>query len=210
MISGRAKSRPHTHGAKLWRGVARPVGLVIGVVSIAMLLTAGVGLLMDSPDGAMTMFMSAGIVGVLAIVLLLLGTRVKGASVGRREALLIVAVAWALTSLVGGIPFVIGADFSVADAIFEGTSGFTTTGATIMTTIEGQLNPALHFWRVLMHWLGGMGIVVLFVAVFPALGVGGRHLFFVEAAGPKSKGLSPRIRERSSVLWRVYLTITLL
>jgi trk system potassium uptake protein TrkH len=60
-----------------------------------------------------------------------------------------------------------------------------------------------------MHWLGGVGIVVLFVAVFPALGVGGRHLFYTEAAGPKSKGLSPRIKERSSILWRVYLVITL-
>jgi trk system potassium uptake protein TrkH len=209
MSTRRARSTSHNHGARLWRGVARPVGLVIGVVSIAMLLTAGVGLLMDSPEGALTMVMSAGIVGALAVLLLSVGTRVKGAMLGRREALLIVAVSWALTSLMGGIPFIIGAEFSVADAIFEGTSGFTTTGATIMTHIEGQLDPALHFWRVLMHWLGGMGIVVLFVAVFPALGVGGRHLFFVEAAGPKSKGLSPRIRERSSVLWRVYLTITL-
>jgi trk system potassium uptake protein TrkH len=185
------------------------VGLVIGVVSITMLLTAGVGLAMDAPEGARTMVMSAGIVGVLAILLLSLGRKLEGASLGRREALLIVAVSWALTGILGGIPFVIGADFSIADAIFEGTSGFTTTGATIMTSIEGELDPALHFWRVLMHWLGGMGIIVLFVAVFPALGVGGRHLFFVEAAGPKSKGLSPRIRERSSVLWKVYLCITL-
>ena len=96
---------------------------------------------------------------------------------GRREALLIVAISWAVTGVVGGIPFLIGANFSWADALFEGTSGFTTTGATILSSIEGELNPALHFWRVFMHWLGGMGIVVLFVAVFPALGVGGRHLF---------------------------------
>lgn len=205
----RKKNPKNIHGILLWRSVARPVGLVIGVVSLAMLLTAGVGVLMDSPEGTRTLIKSAAIVGFLAILLLSIGTKVEGSSLGRREALLIVAVSWVLTSILGGIPFMIGADFSMADAIFEGTSGFTTTGATIMTSIEGQLDPALHFWRVFMHWLGGMGIVVLFVAVFPALGVGGRHLFFVEAAGPKSKGLSPRIRERSSILWKVYLTITL-
>jgi len=210
MTTRRKSKSAHAHGSKLWRRVARPVGLVIGVVSITMLLTAGVGIAMDSPDGALTMVMSAGIVGVLAVLLLLFGQKLEGSSLGRREALLIVALAWATTGIVGGIPFVIGADFSIADAIFEGTSGFTTTGATIMTSIEGELDPALHFWRVLMHWLGGMGIVVLFVAVFPALGVGGRHLFFVEAAGPKSKGLSPRIRERSSILWKIYLSITLI
>lgn len=205
----RKKNPKKGQGLLLWRKVARPVGLVIGVVSLAMLLTAIVGMLMDSPEGTKTLIMSAGIAGGLAILLLSIGVKVEGASLGRREALLIVAVSWVLTSIVGGIPFIIGANFSIADAIFEGTSGFTTTGATIMTSIEGQLDPALHFWRVFMHWLGGMGIVVLFVAVFPALGVGGRHLFFVEAAGPKSKGLSPRIRERSSILWKVYLTITL-
>jgi len=191
---------------------------VIGVVSITMLLTALVGLAMDSMEGAKTMVMSAGIVGTIAVILLSVGKKFEGTSVGRREALLIVAISWALTSVLGGIPFIIGANFSIADAIFEGTSGFTTTGATIMTSKAGldgsvwtnDLDPALHFWRVFMHWLGGMGIVVLFVAVFPALGVGGRHLFFVEAAGPKSKGLSPRIRERSSILWKVYLSITLI
>lgn len=209
-MSARRNHATHAHGAQLWRQTARPVGLVIGVVSLCMLAAAVVGLIMDSPEGATHMVTSAAIVGVLSIILLSIGKKVEGAALGRREALLIVALSWALASVVGGIPFLIGADFHWSDALFEGTSGFTTTGATIMSNIEGDLNPALHFWRVFMHWLGGMGIVVLFVAVFPALGVGGRHLFFVEAAGPKSKGLSPRIRERSSILWKVYLTITLI
>ena len=204
----RDTSHPPT-GLAIWSAIAHPLSLLVGVVSVSMILTAGVGLLMGSAEGAANMTNSGLIAAGLAALLFMVGRRRKAHIMDRREALLMVAVAWVVVGIVGAIPFVMGAGFSLPDAIFESVSGFTTTGATVMTEIESALDPALHFWRVLMHWLGGVGIVVLFVAVFPALGVGGRHLFYTEAAGPKSKGISPRIKERSSILWRVYVVITL-
>ena len=197
-------------GWELLPVVAYPLSLLVGVVAISMLACAGVGVLMASTVGAMNMAVSAGLTAAVGIGLRMAGRKHTKHIMGRSEALLMVTLSWFTVGFVGAIPFLVGASFSVPDALFESFSGFTTTGATIMVEIESALDPALHFWRVLMHWLGGVGIVVLFVAVFPALGVGGRHLFYTEAAGPKSKGLSPRIRERSSILWRVYLIITLL
>jgi trk system potassium uptake protein TrkH len=191
-------------------GVARATGLLMVGVAITMAASGVVGALMGSLQGAGQMAASAGIVGALAGLALFLGRGSSLDQLDRRQALLVVVVAWLALCFTGGLPFVIGADFTLADAIFESTSGFTTTGATILPEIRERLNPALHFWRMLSHWLGGMGIVVLFVAIFPALGVGGKHLFRGEVPGPRSKGLSPRIRETSSVLWKVYVSFTLL
>ena len=132
------------------------------------------------------------------------------ARIARREALIIVASAWLGCSIFGGIPYMIGSGFSISDAIFEATSGFTTTGATILPEIEQRLSPPLLFWRMATHWLGGLGIVVLFVALFPALGVGGKHLFRTEAPGPKTDSLAPRIRQSASALWKIYLALTFL
>ncbi|MCB9762392.1 MAG: TrkH family potassium uptake protein [Alphaproteobacteria bacterium] len=205
-----ARSRRAPEGGLNLPVIARPVGLLLGVLAAAMVLTAGVGVVMGSPEGAGHMGISAALVGAVAFVLAaVLGRGAENMPLDRRSALVIVTVAWVALGLLGGLPFMVGAAFGPADAIFEATSGFTTTGATILPEINERLNPALHFWRMLSHWLGGMGIVVLFVAVFPALGVGGKHLFRGEVPGPRSKGLSPRIRETSSVLWRVYLLLTL-
>ncbi len=201
-------SRPYT--VHRFRAVARPVGLLVAGLAVMMLVCAPVGLIMGSPEGAGHMGTSAIVTAALAALLLLIGRRAEPGEIGRREALLVVTSSWVLASLIGAIPFVIGAELSWFEAIFESTSGFTTTGATILPEISERLSHSLHLWRVLSHWLGGMGIVVLFVAVFPALGVGGRHLFHTEAAGPRSKGLSPRIKERSAMLWRAYLVLPLI
>ena len=129
---------------------------------------------------------------------------------GRREATLAVAFIWLGTSLFGGLPYVIGANVGPADAFFEAASGFTTTGATIFADIEGSLSRPLLLWRSVTQWLGGMGIVVLFVAIFPEVGVGGKHLYRSEAPGPTADGLRPRIAETSLTLWRFYLGFTVL
>jgi len=184
------------------------MGLVLIGAAVAMCAAAMVGLAMDSPEGARDMGISAAAVAVLAGIALALGRRAHLEAISRRNALLVVALCWGSLCLVGGLPFLIGADFRVSDAIFESTSGFTTTGATSLPEIEDRLNPALHFWRLLMHWLGGMGIVVLFVAILPALGVGGKHLYRSEVPGPRKRGLSPRIRESASFLWKVYVVLT--
>ncbi|MCB9682747.1 MAG: TrkH family potassium uptake protein [Alphaproteobacteria bacterium] len=128
----------------------------------------------------------------------------------RRDATLAVALIWFGAGIFGGLPFVMGAGLSPADAFFEAVSGFTTTGATIFGDIEGVLSRPLLLWRSIIQWLGGMGIVVLFVAVFPNVGVGGKHMFRSEVPGPTAEGLVPRITETSLALWAIYTAITVL
>lgn len=129
-------------------------------------------------------------------------------NLSRRDATLAVAVIWFGAGVFGGLPFVIDAGLSPADAFFEAVSGFTTTGATILRDIEGTMSRPLLLWRSLIQWLGGMGIVVLFVAVFPNVGVGGKHMFRSEVPGPTAEGLVPRITETSFTLWVLYSVFT--
>jgi trk system potassium uptake protein TrkH len=100
-----------------------------------------------------------------------------------------------------------GPNFTYVDAYFETISGFTTTGSTVMTEIAGQ-SRGLHWWRSLTHWLGGMGIIVLFVAIFPQLGVGGKFLFKSEVPGPITEGLKPKIKQTAATLYWIYFTFT--
>jgi len=186
--------------------VARPLAYVVSGVAVMMLVSAGVGLAMGSVSGASHMGISAAIVGVVAFLLVLVGR--ERVHLDRRGALVLVSASWLVVCLVGAVPFIVGARMTIWEAVFESTSGFTTTGATVLPEIRERLDPALHFWRMLTHWLGGMGIVVLFVAIFPALGVGGRHLFRSETPGPRSRDSAPRIRQAAGVLWRVYLALT--
>jgi trk system potassium uptake protein TrkH len=164
----------------------------------AFLVTAGVGLLVG---------------GVLWYV-----TRRAPKTLGRREALLLVAVTWVIGAAFAALPAFLWANTSESiapdqpfrhfvDCYFEAMSGLTTTGATVLADIEAVPH-SLLLWRAMMHWLGGLGIVVLFVAVLPSLGVGGKKLYRVEAAGPKKQGLQPQIRETARVLWYIYLGLT--
>ena len=125
-----------------------------------------------------------------------------------REGFAIVTFGWILSSLFGALPYLFSGTFSsMADAYFETMSGFTTTGASVMTDIEGVAKSIL-FWRSLTHWLGGMGIIVLFVAVFPFLGISGRNLLQSEVPGPSSDALKPKIAETARALWFLYLGFT--
>lgn len=131
-----------------------------------------------------------------------------------REAFAIVALAWFVLSLVGAIPFVLGGVLdSYTDAFFETMSGFTTTGATILggaETPDIEALPRAHlFWRSITHWLGGMGIIVLTLAILPILGVGGMQLFRAEVPGPSTDKLTPRVRETARRLWIIYFGLTL-
>ncbi|MCB9780679.1 MAG: TrkH family potassium uptake protein [Alphaproteobacteria bacterium] len=184
------------------------MGRLLLVLAGSMALCAIIGTLEGGLDGFLHMAAAAGICAVFAGIALFLGRKMPE-RIGRREALVVVAAAWLACGVFGGLPFVIGARFTPWDAFFEAMSGFTTTGATILPEIEHRLSPPLHLWRMATHWLGGLGIVVLFVALFPALGVGGKHLFRTEAPGPQTEGLAPRIRETASVLWKVYSLLTL-
>lgn len=127
-----------------------------------------------------------------------------------RDGFLMVTVSWVLAALLGAMPFWLsGAVSSFTDAYFETMSGFTTTGASILTDIE-SLPKSLLFWRSLTHWLGGMGIVVLTVALLPLLGAGGVHMLKAEAPGPTVDKTMPRITDTAKSLWFIYTTLTIL
>ncbi|HDQ14274.1 MAG TPA: TrkH family potassium uptake protein, partial [Sediminispirochaeta sp.] len=127
-----------------------------------------------------------------------------------RGGFLFVTLAWLSASASGALPFFLsGAIPSYTDAFFETMSGFTTTGASILTEIEA-LPYSMLFWRSLTHWLGGMGIVVLTVALFPLLGIGGFQLLKAEAPGPSVDKITPRIAETAKILWIIYLALTVL
>ncbi len=202
--------------ARDFRGVIRPVGAVVLGIGVMIALCAGVGMLWDrfSPDlarpqgGAAELALSAIIVSTLGFGLFFFGGRFVSERISRREALLAVSLIWVAAGVCGAIPFMLGAEMSVADSFFEAVSGLTTTGATVVTDIQGSLSRPLLLWRSLIQWLGGMGIVVLFVAVFPNLGAGGKHLFRGEVPGTTAEGLRPRIAETSFALWRLYAAFT--
>jgi trk system potassium uptake protein TrkH len=126
----------------------------------------------------------------------------------RRDGVLIVVGSWVLASITGAIPYLVsGAMPDAADALFETASGFTTTGASILTNIEALPHPIL-FWRGMTQWLGGIGIIVLFVALLAELGPGARFLFDLEVPGPKAEIFHPRIKHTANALFRIYVALT--
>lgn len=127
---------------------------------------------------------------------------------GKREGYVIVTLGWLSMALFGSIPFIIyGAVPSFTDAFFETMSGFTTTGATILTDIE-SMPYGLLFWRSLTQWLGGMGIIVLSLAILPLLGIGGMQLFSAEVPGVTKDKFHPRVKETAKRLWGIYVILT--
>ncbi|WP_027179873.1 TrkH family potassium uptake protein [Maridesulfovibrio bastinii] len=133
-----------------------------------------------------------------------------GKGLNHREGMAIVALGWIMAGLFGSLPFLIGGVFqSPVDCVFESLSGFSTTGASVMTDIESVAKGIL-FWRSLTHWLGGMGIIVLSLAILPFLGVGGMQLYKAEVPGPVPDKLKPRIKDTAVALWKVYLLFSLI
>ncbi|MAE67781.1 MAG: potassium transporter [Phycisphaeraceae bacterium] len=202
------------------RSVLRLVGLLTLVLSGSMLLTTlailawfGMQPTELAAKKALLVTVAAGVVIGLALWLVGYGRK---AYLGRREALLLVAISWLIGAALAGMPYRMWALFASADdhqfssmvsCYFEAMSGLTTTGATVLGDVSA-LPRALLLWRATTHWLGGLGIVVLFVAVLPTLGVGGKRLFQIEAPGPASQGVRPRIRETARMLWLIYLVLT--
>lgn len=124
----------------------------------------------------------------------------------RVEGLAIVAATWLLVAALGAIPYIwVGLGF--VDAFFEAMSGFTTTGATVFTDFS-LYGRGVFFWRAMTQWLGGVGVIALFIAVLPRLAIGGRELFFAEAAGPTDEKLTPQLRHTAIALWQLYTALT--
>ena len=152
---------------------------------------------------------SMAITVISGLLLYLVFRKDKAEVINQREGMAIVAVGWTTVGLFGAIPFFLGdVYFTFTDAFFESVSGFTTTGASVLANIE-RLSKWLLFWRSFIQWLGGMGIIVLSVAILPFLGVGGMQLYKAEVPTPVPDKLKPRIRDTAMILWKVYALISL-
>ena len=190
------------------RIVSRLSGLLIGIVAALLGAPTALAVYDRQPRTVLAYGSAMALAMMLTLLLRMLG-RGAPTEIHRKDALGVVALTWLGLGLVGGLPFVI--EGSIPDpggALFEAVSGFTTTGATVVGDVDA-LSRATNLWRCLMHWLGGMGIVVLFVAVFPQLGVGAKHLFRSEVPGPITEGLRPKIKQTAMALWWIYGGLTL-
>ena len=159
-------------------------------------------------DGATFDIFLAGISVLLLGVLSMLCTKNHTKEMNKREGYLVVAFGWIVMTLSGTLPFLFtGAIPEFTNAIFETISGYTTTGSTILNDIE-SLPKGILFWRSLTHWIGGMGIIVLAIAILPLLGIGGMQLFAAEAPGPSADKLHPRITDTAKRIWLIYFGYT--
>jgi len=181
----------------------------------ALLLYLGGTLLLPVPfslyyqDAAWPAFIYSALT-CFAVGGLLFGSCQSSKDLSVREGFAVVTFGWTFFALFGALPYLFsGAIAAPLDAFFETMSGFTTTGSTILTDIEA-LPKSLLFWRALTQWLGGMGIIVLSLAILPMLGVGGMQLFKAEVPGPTADRLRPRIQDTAKLLWGVYLLLTAL
>jgi len=184
------------------RIVLHYLGLLIATLGVFMLIPLGFSLFYGESD-YVAFAISIGISIVPGLLLWRL-TSVGEGRLSRREAIMIVAGGWVLASAFGAIPYILAGTFqSYLNAYFEAMSGFSTTGATVLASIESQPHGIL-LWRSLTQWLGGMGIITLFVALFPMLGIGGAHLIEAEVPGPEAERLTARIRDTAKALWFLY------
>lgn len=160
-------------------------------------------------EGGGALAFAGSIVASAALGALLVGAgRGHGGEIYRREGILIVVLGWIFASVLGALPYLLTGTLTLpVDALFESASGFTTTGSTVLTDIAAQ-GRGILFWRSFSQWLGGMGIIVLFLALLPELGPGSRFLYKLEVPGPTAEALAPRIRDTAAVLWRLYLGMT--
>lgn len=162
------------------------------------------------PEDDLSAFLISALITSLAGLSLMVICRVPETptEIRRREGFLIAALCWVLASVFGAIPYyVYGVFASPVDALFESTAGFTTTGATALASIE-WLPKGILFWRNFTQWLGGMGIIVLGIAIFPKLFVGGAQLMGLETTGPTTEKFAPKIAETAKKLWIVYIALT--
>ncbi len=185
------------------------LGVMVGAFSLTVLLLIPVAILLGEWPMAVVALESA-LIGMAAGAALYFGTRHARGEVYRREGLAIVGLSWLLVPFVGALPFLLGGMVeSTADAYFESVSGITTTGSSILVDIEAQPRTLL-FWRAFLQFMGGLGIILFFVAVLPLLGVGGKTLYRQEITGPMPQILTPRIKDTAIQLIKLYLALHVL
>ncbi len=189
------------------RVVQRVVGILLALFSITMLTPVLVGLIYQ--DGAIVPFLGAFLTTLVTGVLLYFPVRHVRAALKLRDGFVVVVAFWTVLGIFGGLPFWLYSplDLSIPAAVFESMSGLTTTGATLIVGLD-RLPHSILFYRQQMQWLGGMGIIVLAIAVLPMLGIGGQQLFRAETPGLNKEKLTPRIAGTAKALWYIYLGLT--
>ena len=191
-----------------WRYMLYVVGCLVFFFGLTMLVPLAAGIVYRESSirpitYAMVLTMASG------AALIFLFRKARASHISQREGMAIVAVGWSAIGLFGALPFYLdGSGWLFVDALFESVSGFSTTGASILTNIEA-LSKGLLLWRSFIQWLGGMGIIVLSIAILPFLGVGGMQLYKAEVPSPVPDKLKPRIRDTAVILWKVYAIFTL-
>lgn len=190
--------------------IQRVLGLLLIVFSLTLLPPAWVGWMLDDPE-YFFFIEGFGIILVMGFVLWL-PVRNRRQELRLKDGFLVVVLLWLVLGISGAIPLLLNPSvpLSVTDAVFESISGLTTTGATVITGLD-SLPKSILFYRQELQWLGGMGIIVLAVAILPMLGVGGMQLYRAETPGPiKDSKLTPRIKETAKLLWYIYLFLTVM
>lgn len=185
--------------------IIRFLSILISLTSIFML--SSVAFSFYYKDNQWPKFLEIIAFGVILGFTGIILTKDAPKELNRKEGFLLVTLSWIVVSAFGSLPYMLIGHLDFTDAFFETMSGFTTTGASILEDIEA-LPKSLLFWRSLTHWLGGMGIVVLTVAILPILGVGGMKLIKAEAPGPSVEKISPRITETAKYLWFTYILLS--
>jgi len=192
-----------------FRPILRVRGILNFFIGLSMLMPLGISLIYS--DGSFFPLLNSFIITAGSGIIFFLFTKGSNyTTLSQREGMAIVTFGWISAGFFGSLPFLFsGAIGSLTEAYFESLSGFTTTGASILSNIE-SLPEGILFWRSLTQWMGGMGIIVLSIAILPFLGVGGMQLYKAEIPSPVVDKLRPRISETAKTLWKVYLLITLL
>jgi len=188
--------------------VQRILGLLLTLFSFTLVPPFAISL--ASQDGAASVFASAFALTLSAGLIAWLPVREVRRELRLRDGFVVVVMFWFVLSAIGALPFMLAEHphLSLTDAMFEAVSGLTTTGATVITNID-HLPTSILYYRQQLQWLGGMGIIVLAVAVLPMLGIGGMQLYRAETPGPmKDNKLTPRITETAKALWYIYLGLT--
>jgi len=186
--------------------VLQVLGRLLLIFSLTYLMPFACALIYG--DGTRLTFFASMLACIAAGGLLMLATRRHRAELKARDGFILVTLAWTLTAAIATVPLMLHQGMSFTDSFFETMSGLTTTGATVMTGLDTTA-PSVNLWRHELQWLGGMGIIVLAVAILPLLGVGGMQLLRAEVPGPiKDTRLTARIGDTATILWTVYLGIT--
>jgi trk system potassium uptake protein len=189
------------------RTMAWVLGSFLAYLGGSMMVPYLYALATDHNDQA-SMLDAALVTAAAAVLLLLLGRKRERRDLLHRESILLVSLIWIAICAFGALPFYFSDSYvSVSDAFFEATSGFTTTGATVISDVDGLSRP-IHLWRCFSHWLGGMGIVLLGLAILPLLGQSGNVMYQSEFSGASSERMQPRIVETARALWRLYVLFT--